>query len=495
MNFGQSAYASADRVIIRRRIEENKLAELQTAVQKNFHLGSVAKWEQSSSKLMSSKQKERERKEFLKQKEINLKLRKQKLRKLLAEEEIEFKIEIDSKIETPQERRERLEAKAKKLREERISRREKFVEMQRLKQFREQCDELRLNHGQNLTMECDRIRKQQIKEKELEKEYEKTLDSQYLNIWKQELQKKIDRESRESEYKKRLNSDTANAIKQQMNELNQERERLKQLKQKEINERVEKLNKLKEMEKLNEIERAKELQSKRDEMKNEYQQFQKRKIEEQQYEKKLDKDFIDRVLSEEKAKDKADANKQEENKNDIQNYLKYLQDLKEKEKENEKYLEKLRQNELEKEWSKREMKWKKEELARKQLLQNVIDERKNQIAYNQSVKERMSKSDVFEQQKLIQELDRYHKNEKVKEENRLKYNKEIQEFLRKQMLDRKQAEIDGHNDFLAFDVDADKNNKIYQKLLKQETEKDEKSLQDGKTTHHYPKTTANWWTF
>ena len=495
MNFGQSVYGSADRVIIRRRIEENKMAELQTAVQNNFHLGSMAKWEQSSSKLMNSKQKERENKELLKQKEINLKLRREKLRKLLNEEEIEFKKEIDSKSETPQQRRERLELKAKKLREERISRRDKFVEKQRLKQFREECDELRLNHGKNLTMECDRIRKQQIKEKELQKEYEKTLDSQYLDIWRQELQKKIDRETQESQYKKKLNYDTSNAIKQQINDLNQQRQKLKELKQKEINQRIEDLNKLKETEKLNEIERAKQLKIKRDEMKNEYKQYQKRKIEEREYEKKLDKDFIDRVLFEEKQKNTINANKQKQNKNDIQNYLKYLQELKEKEKENEKYLEKLRQNELEKEWNKREIKWNKEELARKQLLQNVIDQRKNQIAYNQSIKERQSKSDIFEQQKLNQELNIYHKQQKEKKENRLKYNKEIQDFLKKQIKDKKQAEIDGHNDFLAFDVNAEKNNEIYQKLLKQETEKDVENLENGKTTHHYPKTTANWWTF
>ena len=189
MNFWPKCVWSADRVIVRRRIEENKLAELQTAVQKNFHLGSVAKWEQSSSKLMTSKQKERERQEILKQKEINLNKRREKLRKLLAEEEKQFKIEIDSKIETPEQRRERLETKAKKLKKERIDRREKFVEKQRLKQFREQCDELRLNHGKNLTMECDRIRKQQMKEKGLAKEYEKTLDNQYLDIWREECKK------------------------------------------------------------------------------------------------------------------------------------------------------------------------------------------------------------------------------------------------------------------------------------------------------------------
>ena len=495
MNFGQNAYHGADRVIVRRRIEENKLAALQTAVQKNYHLGSIAKWEQSSSKLMNSKQQQREEQQLKKQKELDLEIRRAKLRKLLAEEEIEFKKEIDNKIETPQQRRDRLEKKAKKMRAERIERREKFVAQQRLKQFREQCDELRLNHGKNLTMECDKIRKQQIKEKELEKEYKKTLDNQYLDIWKQELQKKIDRETRESEYKRNLNNETAKAIKQQMDELNEERIKLKELKQNEINERVKKLKEAEEKSKIDEIQKMKELQLKRNEIKKEYLEYQERRQNEQEYEKKLDRDFIERVLNEEKAEDEQKANKQKENKEDIQNYLLYLKQLREKERENEKLLEKLRQNELEKEWNKREMKWKREELARKQLLQNVVDGRKDQIAYHESIKEKDSKKDVHETQKLLKELEIYKKEEAEKTENRLKYNREIQQFLKKQIDQKKQAEIDGHNDFLAFDVDAEKNNKIHQKLLKQETEKDRKALEDGKSTHHYPKTSANWWTY
>merc|ERR1711997_1415349 len=152
-----------------------------------------------------------------------------------------------------QQRRQRLEKKALELRNKRIARREEFVKQQRLKQFREQCDELRLNMGHNLTMECDRIRRKRIKEEQQKKEYEKGVDKQYLKIWKQELQKKIDRESRESEYKKNLNNDTAKAVKQQIKEMEEERNRIKLLKEMEIKERVRKLKEAEEFEKLNSI--------------------------------------------------------------------------------------------------------------------------------------------------------------------------------------------------------------------------------------------------
>merc|ERR1712130_1046121 len=99
----------------------------------------------------------------------------------------------------------------------------------------------------------------------------------------------------------------------------------------------------------------------------------------------------------------------------------------------EKVLEKLRQNELEKEWKKRENRWNKEEFARKQLLQNVIDGRMDQISYKQSMKEKNSKKNTQETQELLEELKKFNIAEAEKNENRLKYNKEIQQFLKQQM--------------------------------------------------------------
>lgn len=59
-----------------------------------------------------------------------------RLRQLYAQEQAQLQKEIDECVETPQQLRERLEAKAQVLREKRIQRRNDFVEKQRLKQFR-----------------------------------------------------------------------------------------------------------------------------------------------------------------------------------------------------------------------------------------------------------------------------------------------------------------------------------------------------------------------
>jgi len=494
MNFGSNV-RGGDRVIVRRRIEENKLAAIQSAVQKNYHLGSIAKWEHSSAKLMNQKAEQRQNEELVKQKKLDLEIRKSKLRQLLELDAIIYKKEIDSKIETPAQRRTRLEKQAKELRAKRIARREEFVKQQRLKQFREQCDELRLNNGHNLTMECDRIRKQQTKEKQLAKEYEKGLDRHHLKIWKDELQKKIDRETRESEYQRSLNQDTAMGIREQMAELEAQRARFKILKQKESEERARKLKDAEEEKKMKAMEKAMFMQSKREEIRKEYEEYQIRKKEEESKDAMEDREFVQRVLAAEKADDAKKAEKHKGNKEDIQNYLAYLEALRQKEAENEKVLEKLREEQLEAAWAKREMQWSKEELARQQLLANVVDGRNDQIAYKDSLKSKGAQSNKTDTERLVADLQKFKLEENQKNEERLRYNKEIQEFLRKQKEEKEKAKKDGRADFLAFDVNAEKNAEEYAKLLKQEMERDSKALEEGKSTHKYPKTTANWWTY
>jgi len=495
MNFGRNSYGGGDRVIVQRRIAENKLAALQTAVQKNYRLGGIAKWEQSSSKLMSNKQNEREQKELAKQKKLDLEIRRSKLRQLLNADALRYKQEIDSKLETPQQRRERLERKAKELRARRIARREEFVAAQRLKQFRDQCDELRLNNGHNLTMECDRIRKQQMKEKELAKQYEQGLHVKHLSVWQQELQKKTDRERREAEYKQRLNADTAAQIKAQMAEMENERQREKLRKAQEVKQRVASLKAAKEEAQLKARLKDQEKVANRADIRSEYEAFQQQKRDEELAEKRLDREFVQRVLSEEKADDAAKAEKHLGDREDIQAYLKYLEALKLKEKAHEQHLDALRQKELEAAWSKRESKWKREELARQQLLMNVVDGRRDQIAYKEALKGKGSKQNAVDTQKLEAQLAKFSLEEKGKTEHKMKYNREIQDFLRAQMKEKEEAEKRGHEEFLAFDVDADKNSKEYARLLKQEMAKDSTQLEQGKSTHNYPKSTANWWTY
>merc|ERR1712228_30067 len=287
-----------------------------------------------------------------------------------------------------------------------------------------------------------------------------------------------------------LNDETAKAIKEQLQALEDERNNEKLFKQQQIAERVSKAGDAQKIQQAKLEQKMKDLEKKRAEMRNEYELFQQKKANQALTEKEMDKAFIQRILAQEKADREQKAEKSKGSKDDIQNYLMYLEDLRQKEAENEKLIE----NELEKEWSKRETQWKKEEFARQQLLKKVVDGRGDQIAYKQSMKEKSSMKDVSETDRLIKELEAFKLADKQEEENKLKYNKEIQAFLRKQTDEKKKQLLMEQND-TAFDVNAAENDAIYKKLLKQEMEKDQESLANGKSSHHFPRTTANWWTF
>merc|ERR1719245_2269139 len=102
-----------------------------------------------------------------------------------------------------------------------------------------------------------------MEEKQLQNTYEQSLNKQHLDIWQQELQKKIDRESREAEHKKKLNEETAQAIKEQMALKEKEAMAAQILKQQQIAERVSKLGEVQAMEQAKLEQKMKDLELKR----------------------------------------------------------------------------------------------------------------------------------------------------------------------------------------------------------------------------------------
>merc|ERR1712013_709548 len=326
----------------------------------------------------------------------------------------------------------------------------------------------------------------------LARSYEQGLHQKHLAVWQNELQKKTDREEREAEYKQRLNADTATQIKAQMAEMQNERENEKLRRAHDVKQRVASLQSAEREAQLKALRKNEEKVTNRAAIRKEYEAYQLRKRDDELNEKNADREFVQRVLSEEKAADLAKAEKHLGDREDIEAYLKYLDALKLKEKNHEKALDGLREKELEAAWSKRESKWKREELARQQLLRNVVDGRRDQMAYKEALKGKGSKQNAVDTQRLEEALAKFSLEETAKTDEKMKYNREIQQFLRAQM---KEAEKKGHDEFLTFDVDAEKNSKEYARLLKQEMGKDSGQLEQGKSTHHYPKSTANWWTY
>merc|ERR1712174_120155 len=98
---------------------------------------------------------------------------------------------------------------------------------------------------------------------------------------------------------------------------------------------VSQLNDAQQIEQAKLEKKMKELAIKREEMRKEYELYQAKKENQAATEKEMDKAFIQRVLAQEEAEKQQQAEKSKGKKDDIENYLRYLEELRQKDTENE----------------------------------------------------------------------------------------------------------------------------------------------------------------
>lgn len=116
--------------------------------------------------------------------------------------------------------------------------------------------------------------------------------------------------------------------------------------------------------------------------------------------------LLNTVLSKEKSEDERDKAEADAHKNEMKAHGEAVKAMMIKEASNEAELDKLRADDQEREWRKREEQWAREAAARDHLMCEVIEERKRQIS-RKEVKFQMSKEEeMLERERLIAEMER-----------------------------------------------------------------------------------------
>ncbi|ETO30558.1 Protein kinase domain containing protein [Reticulomyxa filosa] len=359
-----------------------------------------------------------------------------------------FRSEIDSKVETSEQRRIRLETRAKQLRDQRLQKRGEFVKEQKLKQFRNSCDELRLNQGQDLLMDCDRVHHRQLAEKELQQQLEEQQKQEWLKTWSEDLNAKFVLEQKEQEQRKQLDMFAQQDLKNQIKEHQTLEENRQAQKQKDklarvrsltlkicfqTNKNVFKVANLRQSEEDSGTIREKDVTSLREKHQEQYQQyleFQKAKQNKINAEKKADMEWVQSIVAREKQEDMAKNAKSTELQDDIKSYLTYLQQLKQEEQQKERELDVLRERAFNEIVHKQKTQEDKQEAARQQLLRHVIEERNNQLVVKQSEQENYQKANENFFNEMIKGIKLDDLKEQKECEEKLKYNRQTQEFLR-----------------------------------------------------------------
>ena len=384
---------------------------------------------------------------FLIQQEQFMNLKRKKLRNLLNSEELQYRNEIINNQETSDDVKRRMERELMELRKERLSQENNDIQKLNEKRFYDSADELRKKDSQAFAFECYLEQENQMLEKMKRREKEKQEEMFYVKLNEFDTKKKIENEKKdEIKQKNKLKNiydyqqwqrDQKNQEMQHNYEINQlENERLKEQwrRDKESDERNERNRKEMNIQVYKDIEYF----NKREE------EDRKKKLD---IEKMKDKQLIDSIVAKEQALDLIDKQEKERKIKEFYENKKYLEYVINQKKEAELWMDKIAQEEADKEYKKEMEEWKKQEDKRIQLLKDVYKGREDALKYKKQQIENEKNIIKQERQDLDQKVNEYYnyleqikKNEAEKRkthQNQLRYQIQEKDRLRKREMQDK----------------------------------------------------------
>ena len=412
---------------------EDKIRNYKSYVVDDHYLRQIANWENNTSAKLYKNREQEEINSLKNQKEIFLNMRRNKLSNLLKKEYEQYHQELINNIDTPEHQRQMMEKKLIELKKIREDEKKKFVEIQKEKMFYNDNEEVRKHDIEYNQIKTCYEQEDQMLDK-LKRRYNNYLEEKaFDDINKIDYLKKIEREKQEQQERikknKELNDYREFQRKQELknleriNELNKlEKERLKQ--QWELDEKNELKEKI----------YKRELNKKVNEEIEYYNQIEKNKREEQKkFEKEQDKKMISDILKKERALDEIDRMEKLRKKDELKQnseFLKYKMQLK---KEEEEWMDKLADEEREKQYEKEQKQWLKEQAARIELMKEVYKSRAEEIMRKKNLEEKEKQELIKEREILDKEIDNYNDQYWKLKEDKLKKNKEEQDILKYQI--------------------------------------------------------------
>ena len=384
---------------------------------------------------------------FLIQQEQFMNLKRKKLSNLLNSEELQYRNEIINNQETSDDVKRRMERELMELRKERLSQENNDIQKLNEKRFYDSADELRKNDSQAFAFECYLEQENQMLEKMKRREKEKQEEMFYVKLNEFDTKKKIENEKKdEIKQKNKLKNiydyqqwqrDQKKQEMQHNYEINQlENERLKEQwrRDKESDERNQRNRKEMNIQVYKDIEYF----NKREE------EDRKKKLD---IEKMKDKQLIDSIVAKEQALDLIDKQEKERKIKEFYENKKYLEYVINQKKEAELWMDKIAQEEADKEYKKEMEEWKKQEDKRIQLLKDVYKGREDALKYKKQQIENEKNIIKQERQDLDQKVNEYYnyleqikKNEAEKRkthQNQLRYQIQEKDRLRKREMQDK----------------------------------------------------------
>ncbi|KAJ3089361.1 Cilia- and flagella-associated protein 53 [Quaeritorhiza haematococci] len=329
--------------------------------------------------------------------ESELEERREKLRQLLAEDDLRYSQELLAQQETKESRIEAMKARVAELKAKREAERKAIAEEKLMQKWRNECDELRAVESKLVAQEIAAARGEQLVEhqqKQLRALEEKKI---FDELWEMDRQRKIAREEEEESRRKALNQDMVLTLDSQLASLrlaHTEETRLKQEEALLMRQQAELLALEEERLKLRKIQDQALLRAELD-------RFSRLKMQQRAQALKesleMDMKIVNGFFRDDEADRRDQTRKREELRREMGVYREQLVEQQRVEKEREREMERAYMKESEKMWQARVDKWQKEQKARDRLMQEVLAGRQEQLRF------------AMEQNKLRQQRTRLEK--------------------------------------------------------------------------------------
>ena len=387
-----------------------------------------------------SQKKLNEEKNFLIQQDKFMNIKRKKLSNLLNSEELQYRNEIINSQETSEDVKRRMERELMELRKDRLSQENNDIQKLNEKRFYESADELRKNDSQAFAFECYLEQENQMLEKMKRREKEKQEEMFYVKLNEFDTRKKIENEKKEEQKQKSKLKNIYDYQQWQRDQRNQELQHNYEINERENQRLKEQWRRDKESDEQNERNRKEmNIQVYKDiEYFNKKEEERKKKL---NFEKMKDKELIDSIVAKEQALDLIDKQEKEKKIKEFYENKKYLEYVINQKKEAELWMDKIAQEEADKEYKKEMEEWKKQEDKRIQLLKDVYKGREDALKYKKQQIENEKNILKQERQDLDQKVNEYYnyleqikKNEAEKRknhQNQLRYQIQEKERLRK----------------------------------------------------------------
>eukprot|EP01083_Nonionella_stella_P049695 132366_1 len=473
-------------VNLRRKREEVRCNGVQD-IQREFRLKNRAVWEQDTEKtiernevLASVKYAQLKRRESVNH-------RRSKLANLVQEEVGRYKVMIGNMAETPQLKRERMLERANEIKRKTEDVRLKFVDECYERRFREECDEMNAHKGQSLLLACSQQQRRQMEEKDMLARLDDEREEKYARLWEEDMRRKEFAERAKLDKAARARQDSIDGVAAQMVEVNARKEEEKQRAEAEQQMRLD-WEKAKDQDDSERRERERQrLEKRREEVLKYTNEVEQRKKAELDAEKSFEKEYIETVLAKEESEKVKEEDKREGNRQDIHDYMAYLNSQRREKEELDRQLDKLREEQLEIEYRKRALQWDKEKLARERLLKTVLQGRQEQVDQKRAVSEREHQSATRERTEIDVRLVNARRASQQKEARLQEERLVVQKFQRMQIEENSKKKSDAGKNILNERLALEQRENEYMGKFKKLADEDAEKLKTpGNDVHYYP---------